>query len=197
MIFHAVLCSIQWLKFLAWEEFDEEIWGEGLRPAYIENSIIFTPQFLKTLNLELVIKHLVQGSWLILLAFFLFVHLFVFAILFLFINTYLIMGLLVFPPMLVFVFPHSKMGMEAWYRVSTVELEVKARFQPFPFLLLWTDGNFFPHSFTNLYEKSGHLHNDNFDREIQGVPKKITFLKFILGPVGPLTGITLHHFGTT
>ena len=40
---------------------------------------------------------------------------------------------------------------EAWYRVSTVELEVKARFQPFPFLLLWTDGNFFPHSFTNLY----------------------------------------------
>ena len=63
MIFHAVLCSIQWLKFLAWEEFDEEIWGEGLRPAYIENSIIFTPQFLKTLNLKLVIKHLVQGSW--------------------------------------------------------------------------------------------------------------------------------------
>ena len=37
---------------------------------------------------------------------------------------------------------------EAWYRVSTVELEVKARFQPFPFLLLWTDGNFFLHSFT-------------------------------------------------
>ena len=50
---------------------------------------------------------------------------------------------------------------------------------------------------TDIYEKSGHLHNDNFDREIQGVPKKITFLKFILGPVGPLTGITLHHFGTT
>ena len=47
---------IQWLKFLAWEEFDEEIWGEGLRPAYIENSIKFTPQFLVTLNSKLMIK---------------------------------------------------------------------------------------------------------------------------------------------
>ena len=40
---HGVVCSIQWLKFLAWEEFDEEIWGERLRPAYIENSIKFIP----------------------------------------------------------------------------------------------------------------------------------------------------------
>ena len=130
------MCSIQWLKFLAWEEFDEEIWGEGLRPAYIENSIKFTPQFLVTLNSKLMIKTVSS-----------FIRCLQFNHVYQYLLNNVSFGISTYVCICFSTFEDG----EAWYRVSTVELEVKARFQPFPFLLLWTDGNFFPHSFTNLY----------------------------------------------
>ena len=129
MIFHAVLCSIQWLKFLAWEEFDEEIWGEGLRPAYIENSIKFTPEFLVTLNSKLMIKT-VSSSFRV-------------CNLIMFINTCLIIFALLFPPMFVFVFPHSKMGRLG---IEFLPLNWKSRHV----------SNLFPFSYCELMEISFH-----------------------------------------
>ena len=86
--------SMRWLKFLAWEEFDEEIWGEGLRPNYIENSIKFTPQVLVTLNSKLTIKTV--SSFISVCN------------LIMFINTYFIMFLLVFSPRCLYLFFHIR-----------------------------------------------------------------------------------------
>ena len=158
MIFHAVLCSIPWL-FLAWEEFDEEIWGEGLRPAYIENSIKFTPQFYVTLNLKCMINtvsvqiekikpafsYFFTGFRADLACLFPFLLQFVFAIQSCFINTYLIMLLLVFSPRCLYLFFHIwrwgwRLGIEF------LPLNWKSRHV----------SNLFPFSYCELMEISFH-----------------------------------------